>query len=330
MTPLWRLREARDGEWWAVDIATGTAFAVDREVADRLWRSDSLLEAPFSQALTCANSATETPHFVDVAVDGATTRFRFTDSDRRAVFLASFGGTQAEIRCSPDLIVDLNENVDIDSLHRAVDDRTGATVRSVGEDAAEEIGRSDLPLVPPMQADPYRGAYCGLHGAMVKTSNRNLVICGAQKSGKTTTALVAQHLHLGDILTDEACIVDRVGRVCPIPLPIRERTQGGRTSYPLTPTRQGSRALHADGIAILTGCSTPKAATAVHSTRRALALVAPHARSLDGSLGLMTSNLVALLNNSQVFEWPVRRTWPNLRTDIEAHLTGWVKQECAI
>jgi hypothetical protein len=325
MTPVrWRLREVRPNAWWAVDEDNGTAYGLDGTVASRLWAKDDLLTLPLSLAIRTINDQVNSSlpggspdgSFADLRFVGLTVRYRSNDRALVDQVAHNFAGAHARLRNSPDVIVELSDGVNTDRLHRSVDHRLGVNLRAVGQDAANQ-GSNELPIVPPLQHSHFTARYCALHAALLTTRDANVIVCGARKSGKTTTATVCTRLGIASVLTDELVLVHSSGDSCGIAMPIRERTRSDRISYPLNRTDEGARLVPIDHLVVLEPGVTDPGVRPITDVSQALQLVAPHLRPLSGPLGAATDNLLAILRRSQVWLWRLR-PWPDLPNDIAA------------
>lgn len=319
MTTLrWRLQEIRPTLWWAVDERNGTAYALDDPVAVRLWASEHLLREPLSKAVRAASQEASLS-FVDLRFLGLTVRYRSRLPRLVERVRADFAGAHPRLRSSPDVVVELGPEADIDRLHRSASvQRPGVYMRAVGEDSSAP-GSNELPVLPPLQ-HPHFSHCCALHAALLETANGNMLVCGQRRSGKTTTAAIGVRLGLASVLTDELVLVDPMGRACGVPLPMRERTGIGRTSYPLSRNDEGVRPVEVHHVVTITPAADAPRIQRVDDAAHALSLLAPHLRPLAGPLGTATGNLLTLMRHSEVWDWGLR-PWPALTDDIAAALT---------
>lgn len=319
MTPRWRLRELRPGQWWAVESVSGTASALDDTVATTLWSAEHLLAEPFQVALRAARTRGPGGHFVDLRFAGRTVRYRSQQADLVDRVAADFAGAHARLRCTPDVVVQLNPGVDLDRIHRSVDgERVGVRLRLAGE-VTEVAGSAVLPIVPLLQDVYFAASYTALHAALLATASGGVVVCGQRRAGKTTAAMMCDRLALGEVLTDELVLLHSFGQACGVTLPVRERTGSDRTSYPLARTDDGARLIEVTHLVVLGTVpdDTAPVIRRVHDTVEALQLAAPHLRPLGGTLGTATDNLLSVLGHAQVWHWQCRR-WPALTDDLRA------------
>lgn len=319
----WRLREVRPQVWWAVDEDNGTAYGLDDAVACRLWAREDLLTQPLTFAVRAAGPASSfspgssDDNFADLRFVGLTVRYRSDDPAIVGRVAGDFAGAHARLRNSPDVIVELSGGVNLDRLHRSVDGhRAGVTIRTVGEGISGP-GSGDLPMVPPLQHAHFTARYCAMHAALLATRSANMIVCGARRSGKTTTATVCGRLGMATVLTDELVLVDLSGDACGVALPIRERTGSDRIAYPLERTDEGARLVQVDHLIVLGSRADKPSSQRITQVSQALRLVAPHLRPLGGPLGTATDNLLAILRRSDVWLWQLR-PWPHLPNDIAA------------
>lgn len=321
---LWRLRELRPREWWAVDECNGTAYLLDDDVATHLWLRHDLLAEALPHALRAAASAAPRQRFVDLRFVGVTVRYFSGDSRLVDQVESAFAGARSNLRNSPDILVELTPDVDVHRLHRSIQgDRTGVFMRPSYEDPWQP-GLGTVPVVPPLQLPPFAGRFCSLHAALLAMPQGNVVVCGRRRSGKTTTATLLRRLGMATVLSDELVLVDPAGDACGVALPIRERSATGRVSYPLEPTEEGARLLAVDRVVVLTPADGEEGTRRIMDLSEALPLVAPHLRPLVGALGIATGNILEMLRRAEVWKWRLR-PWPDLQTDIVAathELTG--------
>lgn len=318
----WRLREVRPHVWWAVDEDNGTAYGLDDALASRLWAREDLLTQPLTLAIRAAaesanSSSPGSPdcNFADLRFVGMTVRYRSNDPALVGRVADDFAGAHARLRNSPDVIVELSGGVNLDRLHRSVDGhRTGVRIRTASESMSGP-GSSELPIVPPLQHAHFTARYCALHAALLATRSGNMMVCGARKSGKTTTATVCGRLGMATVLTDELVLVDLSGDACGVALPIRERTGADRISYPLKRTDEGARLVPVDHLIVLGPRADEPCSRRITQVSQALRLVAPHLRPLGGPLGTATDNLLSILRRCDVWLWQLR-PWPHLPDDI--------------
>ncbi|MGH3328108.1 MAG: hypothetical protein ACRDPT_10005 [Streptomycetales bacterium] len=318
LTSRWRLTEVRPGQWWAVDRVSGTALRLSDDAALRLWAAEDLLAVPLPAALALARARPHGGHFVDLRFTGLTVRYRSSRPELVTQVAGDFAGAHATLRCSPDVVVELEPGANLDRIHRSVtNERTGVRVRDVGASESEPAA-ADLPALPPLQHRHFSGHYTGIHAALLLTGDGAIVVCGARRAGKTTTAVTCARAGLAAVLTDELVLVHYSGAACGVALPIRERTGPDRVSYPLERPPDGARMVDVRHLVVLGGAPDGESRVArVNDTERALQLVAPHLRPLGGDLGIATENLLALLRGAEVWHWEMR-AWPDLPGDVEA------------
>lgn len=204
-------------------------------------------------------------------------------------------------------------------------ERTGVTVRAAHHARAQQ-GSSVLPVLPPMQVEPFANRFVALHAALLATSRGVIAVCGRQRAGKTSTATIARRRGIAILLTDELVLLDRSGAAWGVALPVRERSGTDRVSYPLEPTEDGAHLVAVDHVVVLDQTDCEPCCTRIKETSEAVRLLAPHLRALDGSLGRATSSMLALIRRADVWQWRVR-PWPELPDDITAALTDLTKEE---
>lgn len=315
---LWRLREVRPEQWWAVDEVNGTAYAVESDLAERLWVADHLLTEPLDVAIRRLShlslAIVRAEPFVDLRFLGLTTRYRSQRQSLIDRIRAEFAGAHAVLRQSPDVVVELEPEADVNLLHRsAAGGRTGVSVRpAVGADPVEASG--EFPVLPPLDHPHFR-SYTGLHAALLETAAGNIVVCGRRRSGKTTTAVISSRHGVARILTDELVLLDALGFACGVALPIRERSESGRASRALPRTADGAGLVEVSHVVVLGSADGEARAQRVPDVSSALQLLAPHVRPLAGPLGVATDNLLTLLRRSQMWHWGLR-PWPAMADDI--------------
>ncbi len=316
--PRWRIREIRPHEWWATDESSGTAFEVEASAGERLWRSHDLLGSPLPAAIRAGRKEAVT-HFVDLCFAGTTVRYMSPEPAVVDAVASSFAGARATLRSSPDLLVDIAPHADVERLHRAVDDfRHGVRLRIPWQpDWAP--GAGELPVLPPVQLGTLAERFCGLHAALLALPNGNVVVCGARRSGKTTTVIAARQLGIASVLADELVLLDRAGAACGVPLPVRERTGRERSSRSLSPTRHGAELVAVRRIVVIKTALDRTSQHCVPDVAEAIRAVAPHLRSLGGELGATTGNVLEALRRTPVWRWCLR-PWPALLDDVTAAL----------
>lgn len=322
--PRWRLREVHPNAWWAVDEEAGTAYHVDDAIARRLWAREELLARPLPAAIRDVMGPDSAPpdggEFVDLRFVAVTVRYRSPDATIVSRIAHDFAGARVRLRSSPDIIVELSSGVDPDRLHRsAPDGRPGVVMRPASANKGSPVS-GDFPVVPPLEHTYFVARYTAVHAALMATRMGNVVVCGARRSGKTTTATLCGRLGLAEVLTDEMVLLDNTGHAFGLAMPIRERTADGRLSSPLQPTDVGVRLVPVDHVVVLEPTPHPPRIRIVTDLSEALPLIAPHLRPLGGPLGLATDNLLTALRRADVRLWQVR-AWPDLHDDIVAAAT---------
>ena len=314
----WSLQEVKRTEWWAVDEPTGTAYHLDDDVATSLWERHELVSMPLQAALVTARSTSGAPcPFVDLRFVGTTVRYRSEDDGLVERVSSDFAGAKTRLRRSPDVLVDLKPGADVERLHRAVSgDRRGVTI-SVPDMGQVLAAATEVPVLPPLQLPRFTGRFCALHGALLAMAGGYVAVCGRQRAGKTTTAVLARRDGLAEIVADELVLVDLFGHAAGVALPLRQRTSQGRVTIPLDPTEDGAPLTPLAALVVLAeGDQGVRLAT---STEEAIRLVAPHLRHLGGDLGTTTRSALSVVRRTPVWEWCLR-PWPDLADDIAAAL----------
>jgi len=317
----WSIQEVGPDSWWVVDERSGTALKLSSAEGLRLWGADSeMRSAPLAEARLLAR--TPDAPFVDLEFLGVHVRYWCGKAEWAEEIARQYCGMLPQVRRSPDADVALSDPLDFERLHRSVEGvRTGVAVRVCGSDWEE--GSSSLPIIPLLQTAAFRERFCAMHGALLATDDGGVLVCGEQKAGKTTTALIARDLGLATILSDEMTLVDRDGGCHGVPLPIRERCAGGgRLSQALESTTARARDRGTTLRAIVTLHRSNSGASGTRqlvTDAAALRALSPHMRVLDTSLGEASMRLLRLLRTAKV--WSVSlREWPLIREDISATL----------
>jgi len=313
---IWSVIEAEPCEWWAVDSRSGTAFSLPEDTGERLWKFHELLELPLAQAIQSRTHRRALP-FVDLEFLGVLTRYVCSDLGLAERLSKLYAAATPALRGSPDVLVRLHPCADIERLHRAVStDRLGVDLRSVAVDEWE-AGSSEVPIIPPLQSSLLTGRFCGLHAALLSTSRGGILICGAQRSGKTSAALFASRGGFAGLLADEMVLIDSRGGAHGIPLPLRERTRNARDPEPIPKSSQdvGER-ISIKTVIILDKTLATPAWTPVMPVEERVRLLAKHIRALDGPLGRATASVLKMLRGANVWLWQLR-SWPALMDDIE-------------
>jgi hypothetical protein len=317
MWPAWTLTEMQPGEWWAADTSSGTAFLLRAPVAEQLWRNPELQRQALSAALG-SRDAPKYEHFVDVEFLGVLARYYCKEPHIADQIRQLYESMLPELRRSPDVLVELDHDVDFDRIHRSVDgDRKGVRIQVTGTDTWFP-GSSNLPALPLMQCPGLGRRFCGLHAALLGTGKGGLLVCGEQKMGKTSAAMLAPHLRLASLLGDETVLIDHGGKAYSVPLPVRERSDHDRSARALPKVEDQTHAIAQTitDIILLDRCEGPPSWTQVIPSVEKIRLLTPHMRMLDGPLGQATRNLLILLRNARVWNWQLR-PWPGLAEDLE-------------
>jgi hypothetical protein len=273
-------------------------------------------------ALTAAGTAGQAAPWVDLRFAGTTVRYTSPRPEPIRWIAEEHAGAVPQRRGSPDLVVEVGPGADLEKLHRSVPDSRADVWVTDARSGRRSPGSADLPVLPPLQADAFAGRHCALHAALIEGPWGAVVVCGERRAGKSTTALTAQRLGLGSVLTDELVVLDRTGDAWGVPLPIRERTASGRPSRPLSPTAVGATPVRVAHVVVLTPREKGHGEGSVvpmSTGGDALRLVSPHIRPLDTTLGEATCMVLELLRRAETSAWSVR-PWPDLAIDLEAGL----------
>lgn len=314
--PYWTVIEVAPMEWWAVDTSSGTAFCMPEQTGERLWRSHALLERPLLAALEDGGGE-EADAFVDLDFLGVAVRYLCDDATVPERIATLYAAMLPELRRSPDVLVRIGSTADFDRLHRSVSgNRPGVEVRAV---ASKEWspGSPDLPIIPPMQSPSLSGRFCALHAALLKTSAGGVLICGAQRTGKTSAALLASRLGFANILADEMVLIDIRGKAFGVPLPVRERTVGGREAWSIARNcRDDIDGVSVGTVILLESAEGYPSWTRVVGIAERMRLMTAHMRVLDGPVGRATASVLGMLRGAEVWRWS-QRQWPLLAEDLE-------------
>lgn len=318
----WSVIEMSSGGWWAIDVASGTAYSLRTELAERLWSAHELQTLPLTTAMAAdaagsREAQSDDRSFVDLSFLGVTARYLCEEPATRAAIADAYAGAVPQLRRSPDVLVRVHHDANVERLHRSVvGPRDGAQFRTAGDDGWQP-GSSDLPVIPPLQAANFLERYCALHAALLGTTGGGVIVCGAQQAGKTLGALVAERIGFGTVLADEMVLLDVSGNAWGVPLPIRERTTQGRGARAVRSTQAADGpALPVTNVVVLdTTSADPTYAPIVDNAER-IRLVTPHMRVLDGTLGRATRTVLTLLSRARVWSWHLR-PWPGLAEDLE-------------
>lgn len=314
--PHWNVVEVAPQQWWAIDAKSGTAFSLPPETGERLWESHGLLERPLAEAMKDDASEAKAA-FLDLHFMGVTARYISQDAKLIERLTYLYAAARPTLRCSPDLVVRIEPTADFDRLHRSVTtSRLGVTLREVG--SSDWLpGALELPIIPPLQCTPMTGRYCALHGALLHGQQGGILVCGGQRAGKTSAALLAERLGIASILADEMVLIDGWGRASGIPLPLRERTAAGRDASPLPRTGGGeTEPMKVRTIILLAGHAETSEWKLILAPEKRMQLISEHVRPLDGSLGRATLSLLRILRGANVWSWTLR-PWPLLSDDLE-------------
>lgn len=316
MSEFWRLFEITNNEWWVAD-SSGLAINIEPALGELLWMHHGLLELPFRQAIHTAEDTKCHQPFVDLRILGVTTRY-IADSESQVTHLRYwFSGAESQLRSSPEVLVFLSGSADIERLHRSVlNERQGVVIRDLGV-GKTETGRSDIPVFPPLQATPFLNRFTAFHAALISFGPRSLLVCGSQRAGKTTTAIVVEREIPGAIvLADELVLIDEAAQACGVPIPLRERGEMGRVPRPTTASYLTGRKVRVTDVAILTAGDVC-VQNAVLDTQEAIRLITPHVRPLADENITATASLLELVRSVEVWSWGVR-DWPLLETDLRS------------
>jgi len=315
-SPRWSIVEVQPREWWAADMTSGTACFLRENIGERLWRSHALLDRSLNETLSAAENLGDST-FLDLEFIGVTTRYVYEDAEVGELLATLYAAAIPPLRRSPDVIVRIRADADLERLHRSVStDRVGVDLRAVASQDWEP-GSAELPVIPPMQSAPFAGRYCALHSALLSTPRGGVLICGNQRAGKTSAALLAQRLGFATVLTDEMVLIDQRGEAYGVPLPIRERTSEGRQPWALK-ARESWRVAATSVVAtvLLEPIDGVASWTRVAGVQERLRRLSVHIRALDGPLGRATANVLAMLRTTDVWLWQVG-PWPRLMDDLE-------------
>lgn len=312
----WIVREIGPQRWWAADRDSGAALKLPEQEALPLWRARGearlLALADARQQAEAGDSI-----FVDLEFLGLRMRYWCAKAEVAEEIASQYASLLPRWRRSPDIEAELGDGLDFERLHRSVPGlRDGVRVREIGT-GEWQAGSAELPIIPMLQARAFAGRYCGLHGALIATDAGGVIVCGEQKAGKTSTALVAESSGLGTILADETTLIDRDSTAHAIPLPIRERSAEGRRvrALPGVDPRQRAMGMNVAHIVILQRSEAAAEWQAIDDDAEALRLLVPQLRVLNTSLGEAADRLLGLVQGSRVWRWRVR-AWPQLADDV--------------
>jgi len=326
----WWVGEAATGDWWAADERTGMTYRLPAAAGEALWlRGDQ--ERPLKAELerTTASGSTGGLPMVELRFAGVTARYLCAHEDMAVTLAQQFAALVPALRSSPDVVVRLGPEADLDRLHRALPHaRSDVWTRWPGEPEWVPASR-DLPLIPPVERTSLAQQFVALHAALVVDERCATLVAGPQKSGKTTATLVAEEIGAGTTATDELVLLGRHGVVVGVPLPLRVRSEGGRSPRPLTnvPDVARQQRVATDLVLLEHGHDAP-ALRLVDDTREALGLLSQHLRPLALSLGDTARRGVELL--SETTTWRLScRPWPDLRTDLETALCRLMERAAA-
>lgn len=318
--PAWSVLETTPGGWWAVDAGSGMAYSVTDEIGDALW----LLGDPGRSLSGELNRAASGPagaasSTVELEFAGVVARYVCEDAATAARLRRDFAACVPRLRSTPDLLVRISNDADVDKLHRALPgERAGVATRRPHE-AAWVDASGHLPVLPPVQRTRLADEYAALHAALVLTPRGPVIVAGPQRSGKTTAAVIAEQSGLGTASTDELVLLGRHGLVYGVPLPMRVRTEDDRKVRPVLPgevlSEQPRRAAQ---LVLLDHAG--EGLSHVGDAGRAMAALAEHLRPLDRSLGATAVMALELL--AGVTTWRLScRPWPHLADDLRDGLT---------
>jgi hypothetical protein len=316
ISPGWALSEVKRDDWWISDCVSGSAYEIPSAVAERLWRCSGLRVHPWDVALRAVPAEPDDP-FVDLEYLGEPVRYLCEDTATADRLAELYAAMLPEHRRAPDVLVKIGRTADFDRLHRSVlGTRDGVHVRCVTE-AEWEPGSADLPIIPALQTPGLRGRYCGIHAALLSTTEGGILICGAQRAGKTSAAVLARNSGAASVLTDELVLINEAGDAFGVPLPVRERTGADRAVSPLRklPAIAHQQARRISAVVALSITKNAPAWEEISSTADQLRLISPHLRPLDGPLGRATVSVLNLLRNAKVWSWR-QRPWPSLIDDL--------------
>jgi len=313
----WSAVEVAKGQWWIIDGATGAACRPSAGAGERLWQSLDHITVPLKTALTIDN-ATEDHPFLDLDFQGVRTRYLAKDPEVLKGLAAQYPSLIPTLKRSPDSIIMLRDDADVPRLHRSVEGvRKGVEIFDQKQQAWVPAS-SQLPIVPLLQNEILAGRFAAIHGALIEDpSGRTIMICGHQKSGKTTATVLAKEAGFR-IHTDELVLVDCTGRVLGVPLPIRKRNDKGRTNEPL-PVLGSLSPVQVYSFVALERCAGEQQSVGALEQlgpTQAFASFAPHLRVLDTEIAFATHCAISLLSGAQSLRLRTR-AWPDLQIDLQ-------------
>jgi hypothetical protein len=317
----WSVTEVAPHEWWAADTSTGVAYSLPPATGEPLWRVGDPLEPLASQlADVLASAARPHPPTIDLHFAGVAARYLVEDDETAARLATEFAAAVPKLRSTPDLLVRISAEADLDRLHRAVPhERMGVWTRDPGQSQWLPADH-DLPVLPPIQRTSLASQFAAIHAALVLTDRSATIIAGRQKSGKTTAAVLAERSGLGAAATDELVLLSRRALVYGVPLPMRIRSDTGRGIQPVPSSsvleRQPCRASR---LILLDETTDVPGLSPIVDYAAALAELSQHLRPLDLSLGETARLALELL--AEVSVWRLScRGWPDLHADLDAGL----------
>jgi len=327
---MWRVGELTPTDWWAVDGRTGAAHRLTEQQGLQLWRRHDLSQRPLGAALELAErdaANRDLPDFVDLSILNHTTRFVSSSPAVLNFVRGAFDGAQSITRMSPSAVAAITEEADIERLHRTVEaPRAGVRLLDLTKPARDFVTASaDLPVFPPLQLPYFAERFTAVHSAVLAMAPGLVLVCGHQKGGKTTTAVLAETDGLGEILSDELFLLDDTGGGCGVPLPVRERTATGRAVRRFKKSSRTGQPFPVRHVLVIEH-DVSTSLTPVTDVRECLAVLAPHARIVASDLAVGTGHLLALVARARVWRWRVR-PWPDLQDDLLDGLRRIAREE---
>lgn len=316
---MWHVEELAPTDWWAVDGRTGAAHRLTEQQGRHLWRRHDLSNRPLNVALELAERGAadlHPPDFVDLSILNHTTRFVSNSPAALNFVREAFDGAQSITRTSPSAVAAITEEANVERLHRTVEaPRAGVRLLDLTKAGEDFVPASaDLPVFPPLQLPYFADRFTAVHSAALAMASGLVLVCGHQKAGKTTTAILAETHGLGEILSDELFLLDDTGSGCGVPLPVRERTSTGREVRRFQRSSRTGQPLPVRHVLVVEH-DVSSSLTPVTDARERLAILAPHARIVASDLAVGTGHLLTLVGRARVWRWKVR-PWPDLRHDL--------------
>jgi len=319
----WWVTETAPEEWWAVDTRTGLSSLLDPEVGLSLWlRGDSRrpLAGELERARNSAGAGAETKPSVDLRFAGTTARYVCEEAATRDRLARELPAALPPLRSTPDVLISLARGADLDRLHRSLPEaRHGVEIRAA---TAEEwvAADPDLPVVPSVQGTSLARRFAVLHAALlVAEGGAGTVFAGAQKSGKTTAVRMAAAAGLGRVATDEMTLLGSGGTAVGVPLPLRVRSDAGRSAEPLAAAEAPGPGPVAVRRVVLLETAEDAFGLAPIDGREALVALARHLRPLALPLGTAARFLLELIGSGSTWRLGCR-PWPELDLDLAAGL----------